>query len=149
MLLFNIKLLKMKKFLIIGLLGFLLSGCGQSTGGDRAAMAEAPANDAKVQVYYFHGKMRCVTCVSLQEVAQQAIMENFADNKDVAFHEIDFSERANAALAEKYEVVFSSLIIANEDEYKDITDQSFAMVLGDPAGLKALIVAETNAFLNK
>lgn len=137
----------MKQILIIGFLGFLLSACGQSAGSEGTASAEALANDAKVQVYYFHGKMRCVTCVTLQEVAQEAIAENFANNKDVAFHEIDFSQSANAALAEKYEVVFSSLIIADENGYKDITDQSFAMVMGDPAGLKALIAAETNAFL--
>ena len=137
----------MKRILIIGFLGFLLSACSQSAGSDNTASAEAIANDAKVQVYYFYGKMRCETCVTLQEVANEAIKENFADNKDVAFHEIDFSKSANAALAEKYEVVFSSLIIADENGYKDITDQSFAMVMGDPAGLKALIAAETNAFL--
>jgi hypothetical protein len=137
----------MKQILIVGFLCFLLSSCGQSAGSDNSSSAEAPANEAKVQVYYFYGKMRCETCITLQEVAHDAIMENFADNKDVAFHEIDFSQGANAALAEKYEVVFSSLIIADENEYKDITDQSFAMVLGDPDGLKALIAAETNEFL--
>lgn len=139
----------MKNTLIVLFLGLLFSGCTQTTGSKGTAITQTLANDAKVQVYYFHGKMRCVTCVSLQEVAQKAIAENFANNKDVAFHEIDFSERANAAIAEKYEVVFSSLIVADENDHKDITDQSFALVMGNPNGLKALIAEEVNTFLNK
>lgn len=145
----------MKQILLIGFLGFLLSGCGPSAQNNNdnnnennnTELAEATANDAKVQVYYFHGKMRCETCITVQKVAHEAIIENFAGNKEVAFHEIDFSESTNEALAEKYEVVFSSLIIADSDGYKDITDQSFAMAKSDPEGLKALIAAETNAFL--
>jgi hypothetical protein len=137
----------MKKILFIGLISILLASCGPSTGGDRHTGGEMAGNDAKVQVYYFHGKMRCVTCVTLQQVAEEAIIENFAGNSDVAFIEVDFSDKANEALAEKYEIVFSSLVIACGDEYKDITDQSFAMVMGNPDGLKALIAQETNSFL--
>ncbi len=146
----------MKQILLIGFLGFLLSGCGPSaqnnndennTENNNTELAEATVNDAKVQVYYFHGKMRCETCINVQKVAHEAILEHFTDNKDVAFHEVDFSQSENEALAEKYEVVFSSLIIADNNGYKDITDQSFAMANSDPEGLKALIAAETNAFL--
>ncbi len=139
----------MNQLSIIGIVILLLAGCTQSPDSGHKVQENLSMNDAKVTVYYFHGKMRCVTCVSLQEVAQEAIAENFANNKDVAFQEIDFSERANAALAEKYEVVFSSLIIADENDYKDITNQSFALVMGNPSGLKDLIAQETNAFLNK
>ncbi len=139
----------MKKLSLIGVLSVLLAACGQTTEGDRAeAASELSLNDAKVHVYYFHGKMRCPTCVTLQEVAQEAIIEYFAGNEDVAFIEVDFSEKANEALAEKYEIFFSSLVIACGDDYKDITDQSFAMVMGNPEGLKALIAQETNSFLN-
>lgn len=139
----------MKKLSFIGLLSLFLAACSQPTGGDSAGGAiDLSMNDAKVHVYYFHGKMRCVTCVTLQEVAQEAVNENFSGNGDVAFIEVDFSEKANEALAEKYEIVFSSLVIACGDQYKDITDQSFALVMGNPEGLIALIAEETNTFLN-
>lgn len=138
----------MKQLFFTGLICLLLAACGQSGGHDRGVMADLPGSDAKVQVYYFHGKQRCITCVSLQKVAEEAVKENFGTNKDVTFVEIDFSEKANEALAEKYEIVFSSLVIASGDAFKDITDESFAMVMRNPNGLKALIVQETNAFLN-
>lgn len=128
---------------------FLFAGCTQSTGSGIDNKAMLPTNDAEVQVYYFYGKMRCETCIALQNVAGEAIAENFANNKDVDFQEVDFSERANAALAEKYEIVFSSLVIANGEEHKDITGEAFAMVMGDPAKLKDFIVQETNAFLSE
>jgi ABC-type glycerol-3-phosphate transport system substrate-binding protein len=140
----------MKNLMIIGLMSFMLFSCGQTTGSSDKSSAEAAemaSNDAKVKVYYFHGKQRCVTCTTAQQVAQEAIVENYSDNPDVVFIEVDVSNPANAKLAEKYEVVFSTLIIAGSNSYKDITDKSFALAMSNPADLKALIVAETNALL--
>lgn len=139
----------MKRLFYFGLISLLMAACGQTGSNQSTSLAELPGSDAKVQVYYFHGKQRCVTCVSVQQVAEEAMAEHFAGNKDVAFVEIDFSEKENEALAEKYEIVFSSLVIADATDYKDITDEAFAMVMGNPEGLKAMIVNETNAFLNK
>ncbi len=139
----------MKPLTIIGVLFFLLAGCSQSTSSDQNNQETLSTTDAKVTVYYFYGQMRCTTCITLQEVAQEAVAENFANNEDVAFQEIDFSEKANAALAEKYEVVFSSLIIADENNYKDISGEAFALVMGEPQKLKELIVQETNAYLSE
>jgi len=139
----------MKQILFSGFICLLLAACGQS-GTDRVTtVAGLPGSDAKVQVYYFHGKQRCVTCVTAQKVAEETIAEHYAGNNEVAFIEVDFSEKANEPLAEKYEIVFSSLVIASGDAYKDITDEAFPMVLRNPDGVKAMIVQETNSFLNK
>ncbi len=141
----------MKNLMILGLLSLVLFSCGQTTGSKETNTEQTTliaSNDAKVKVYYFHGKQRCVTCVTAQQVAEEAIKENFADNPDVAFIEIDVSEPGNEELAEKYEAVFSTLIIANDSQYKDVTKECFALAKGNPADLKALIVKETNAFLS-
>jgi hypothetical protein len=138
----------MKKLLIPGLLCLLLAACNQSPDNSNNNTEMAAVNEAQVNVYYFYGRQRCVTCITLQEVAKDAIMSNFEGNQDVAFHEIDFSQRENGALADKYEIVFSSLIIANNEAHKDLTDEAFAMVMSNPEGLKSLIINETNQFLN-
>jgi len=140
----------MKKIMILGLLGLVLFSCGQTTGSSEKSNAEGvvvASGNAKVKVYYFHGKQRCVTCTTAQQVAHEAVKENFSDNSDVAFVEVDVSDPANAELTEKYEVVFSTLIIAGNNSHKDITDKSFALAIRNPEDLKALIVAETNALL--
>lgn len=139
----------MKRFFYLGLISILLASCGQTGSDQSAGVTELTGSDARVQVYYFHGKQRCVTCVTVQQVAEEAMTEHFAGNKDVAFIEVDFSEKANEALAEKYEIVFSSLVIADATDYKDITDEAFAMVMGNPQGLKDMIARETIAFLSK
>ncbi len=138
----------MNRLLMYGAMFFLLASCGQSGSSGSKTVAELPGSEAKVQVYYFHGKQRCVTCTTVQTVAEEAMAEHFSDNKDVAFIEVDFSEKANEALAEKYEIVFSSLVIACGDDYKDITDEAFALAIRNPDGLKSLIARETNTFLN-
>ena len=138
----------MKKLLIPGLLYLLLVACNQSPNGSNGNTEFAAVNEAKVNVYYFYGRQRCITCNTLQEVAKDAIMSNFEGNRDVAFLEIDFSKRENGALADKYEIVFSSLVIASGNSHKDITDEAFAMVMSNPEGLKSLIVNETIQFLN-
>lgn len=139
----------MKKLFYSGLICMFMLACGQ-TGTDKSSdVADLSESGAKVHVYYFHGKQRCTTCLTVQQVAEEAMAEHFSGNKNVAFVEVDFSEAANAALAEKYEIVFSSLVIADETDYKDITGDAFAMAIGNPEGLKDLIAFETNAFLSK
>ncbi len=138
----------MKILSIAGILCLLLVACNQTPDSSNGNTEVTSLTEAKVNVYYFYGRQRCVTCVTLQEVAKDAIMSNFEGNRDVAFLEIDFSKRENGALADKYEVAFSSLIIANDNIHKDLSDNAFAMVMFDPEGLKSLIVDETNQFLN-
>jgi hypothetical protein len=140
----------MKKFMILGLLSLALLSCNQtaSKNDNNVQTAQLADQDAKVKVYYFHGKQRCVTCLTAQQVAEEAVKENFSDNPDVAFIEIDVSEPGNEELAEKYEAVFSTLIIANASQYKNVTEECFALAKSNPADLKALIVKETNAFLS-
>ena len=139
----------MKKLSHALILLLLMAACGQTGTERNTTLAELPGSDAKVKVYYFHGKQRCVTCVTAQQVAQEAVEEHFAGNSDVAFIDVDFSEKANEALADKYEIVFSSIVIASDEAFKDITDESFAMVMRNPDGVKALIAKEANALLSK
>ena len=118
----------------------------QSTDG-KTANAELSKPDTKVTVYYFHGRQRCPGCVAVQEISKKAYDGFFADNQDVRFMEVDFSRRENYDLAEKYEVVFSSLIIATEDGFLDLTQDAFAYANTNPAELEKLIVSETENLL--
>jgi len=98
-------------------------------------------------VYYFHSKQRCKTCLAIQDVAAQTIAENFAENADVKFVELDFTENTNEAIANKYEVAGSSLIIVSGDTQKNLTSDAFANALRNPEVLKETIVAEVKKHL--
>ena len=80
-------------------------------------------------------------------MAEQTITENFANNADVKFVELDYTESANETIANKYEVAGSSLIIVGGDTQKNLTSQAFANALKSPEVLKETIIAEVNKHL--
>lgn len=137
-------------FLSLAALTMLMASCEGSTEKKSTETTKVEvAETAKVTVYYFHGKQRCKTCIGIQNVAQEAIAETYGDIDDVVFIEVDFSEKANAALADKYEVAYSSLIVASGNEHTNLTDFAFANVNSNPEELKETLVAEVNSFLNQ
>jgi hypothetical protein len=137
-------------FLSLATLAMGMVSCGGSTEKKSTETAKIEvAETAKVTVYYFHGKQRCKTCISVQKVAEEAISEKFGGNDEVKFVEVDFSESANAALADKYEISFSSLVVATDAEHIDITEFAFANALSNPDALKETLTSEVNNFLTK
>lgn len=141
----------MKRITLIvssALLAFGMLACGGSTENKSTETATVEvAETAKVIVYYFHGKQRCKTCLAIQDVAEKAIAENFTDNSDVKFLELDYSDKANESVAEKYEVANSSLFVVSGDEFVNLTDIAFANALRNPENLRETLVAEVNNFL--
>jgi hypothetical protein len=137
-------------FLSLATLAMGMVSCGGSTEKKSTETAKVEvAETAKVTVYYFHGKQRCKTCIGVQKVAEEAISEKFGGNDEVKFVEVDFSESANAALADKYEISFSSLVVATDAEHIDITEFAFANALSNPDTLKETLTSEVNIFLTK
>ena len=131
-------------------LAFTALNCGGSSEKEAKENTKVEAiAEGDVVVYYFHGKQRCRTCVGIQNVSNEAIAEAFTDNSNVKFVEIDFSERANAELADKYEIAFSSLVVATKTEHINLTEYAFANVNSNPDALKEALVGEVNKYLNK
>ena len=135
-------------FLSVAAMAIIMMSCGGSTEKKSTETAKVEvAETAKVMVYYFHSKQRCKTCLAIQKVAEQTITENFANNADVKFVELDYTESANETIANKYEVAGSSLIIVGGDTQKNLTSQAFANALKSPEVLKETIIAEVNKHL--
>ena len=97
-----------------------------------------------VNVFYFHGKQRCKTCVAVGDVARETVEKNFADNEEVHFIEINTSEKNYEDLCEKYEVTWNALIISKGENFVEITDQAFATAIDNPQALENLIKEEIN-----
>jgi len=136
----------MKRVTLFLILIAILTGCGQS--GKKTENA-ASIDETAVNVFYFHGKQRCKTCIAVGDVAKQTVEMAFTDNDKVIFTEINTSEKKYETLCEKYEVSWNALIIAFGDNYIDITDQAFATAVGNPQALENLIKNEVNNRLSK
>jgi len=144
----------MKKSILIGIFAVLLVACGgnaqkkneQTAGTDTETKAQV-ADASVVNVYYFHGKQRCKTCMAVEKVAKETIEKAYADNKNVRFIEVNTEDKANAKLVEKYEITWNALIVDKGDNHIDITKEGFANAVNSPDVLTELIKKEVNARL--
>lgn len=135
---------------IIGLiLSFtcLLSACG---GGDsqKNEQTQTTVSDtarAPIEILYFYGKQRCVTCRLIEQVVveltQNELREEIASGQ-VHFRAIDWTQET--ALAERYEVAWSSLIIDCNGEITNLTEKAFTYARQQPDKLKEEILKLCN-----
>lgn len=137
----------MKKSILIAIMTVFVLSCGGKNNKQSNADSNPPVANI-VNVYYFHGKQRCKTCIAVEEVTQKTIESNYKDNNRVKFIEVNTGNKENKALVEKYEITWNALIIASDTEYIDITNQGFANAVNNPDVLSSLIVTEVDKRLN-
>ena len=140
----------MKKILFLTVIALVsLTACGQNRGNraneSASAQTTAQVNQADVvNVYYFHGKQRCKTCIAVGDVSEKTIKDAYANNPNVKFIEVKTHEEQNKVLGEKYEVTWNALIIAKGDNSIEITQQAFANAINSPEKLTDLIKTEVD-----
>ena len=104
----------------------------------------------RVEVRYFHGKQRCITCRSIEKCAKEVLDESFASqqkSKKISMKVIDFSTEQGKPVAADHKVSFSSLFIVKIDKYgketrTDLTRQGFQYAKRNPAEFKKIVKEE-------
>lgn len=97
----------------------------------------------RVEILYFHGKQRCATCMAIEKSAREVVETQFADelkNGTIVFKTIDISKAENEAVAEKYEVTWSSLFLSRwrngKESYENLSKYAFANARTAPDSFK-------------
>lgn len=92
--------------------------------------------------------------MAIEKNAKEAIEEQFADelkNGTVVFKTIDISEPENEAVADKYEVTWSSLFICNwkdgKETYENLTEYAFANARTAPDTFKSGVIEKVKTLL--
>lgn len=141
-----------KCVLILSLAALIFSCGGNGQAGKQTATAsdstKANVDASMVNVYYFHGKQRCKTCLAVGELAKQTVESAYAGNGKVRFTEIDTSEKQFEDLVQKYEVSWNALIVVKGDASIDLTETAFANALEHPEVLSNLLKDEISKRLN-
>ena len=111
----NVKLKAMKNVLLILTLCVGMVAC---SGGKTKSVAENQQTKKDVvEVLYFHGAQRCATCMAIEkntkELLEAAYSEQLKSGK-LVFSSVDITKEE--ALAERYEVSWSSLILVDYDK---------------------------------
>lgn len=104
----------------------------------RPAAATTRPADSKVIAYYFHRKLRCPTCLRIEELSKQAVETGFAGEMSlgtVEWRSVNIDEKANAHFEKDYRLQFQSLVLVKMAGGKRIEWQNLEKVwdlVGDP-----------------
>lgn len=97
----------------------------------------------RVEVMYFHGKQRCITCRSIEQQVREVLAESFGEAVKagkVVFREVDISDEEGEKVADRYEVSWSSLFVnrwkGGQEIRHNMTDFAFGKAVGDAEGFK-------------
>ena len=123
----------MKRFLFLTI-ACLFSICG---------MAQIAA-DTYVEVLYFHGKQRCMTCKSIEEQTKELLTGSLAEavkTGQIVYRTVDISDKEGEKIADRYEVTWSSLFVNRwkdgQEQRNNMTEFAFSKATSDPEGFKA------------
>lgn len=143
----------MQRVIVFMLVSLVMLACGSRSSADTAIVQNQQVKDC-VEVLLFHGKQRCVTCRMIEQGAQALVNAQFAEQVKqgkVVMRVVDFSKKENEALAEKYQVAFSSLILVQHKGGKEKTDNltelAFANARTNPDVFKAELQKRINEAL--
>ncbi|MHC1703283.1 MAG: nitrophenyl compound nitroreductase subunit ArsF family protein [Tenuifilaceae bacterium] len=133
----------MKKSLLIIALAILsvsFGSCGNTTTqAEEKKSAEVTESVPAIQILYFHGDRRCPTCIKVGEVSLSLFDSKYGKNSFVVYKDVNIDKEENKAIAEKYQVTGSSLMIDVNGEVKNITVDAFKYAKTDPAKLETII----------
>ena len=111
----------MKRTLVLMMVSLILLACGEKSNAVTVKEQSGKVRDF-VEVLYFHGKQRCVTCRSIEQNTKELVESKFQrqmKEEKVVYRVIDISKTENAQIAEKYEVTWSSLFLVQHKNGKE------------------------------
>ncbi len=112
------------------ILSLSLFSCGKKADNAETETATIGMSTDKIEVLYFHGKKRCITCNAIEKLSVEVV--DSIGNQDISIHVIDINTQMGKPIAEKYEVSWSSLIINNKGEAINLTDTGFKYAKNQP-----------------
>ena len=132
----------MRSTLTIMLVSLVMLACGQRTNAETGNEPTKQGKDC-VEVIYFHGKQRCVTCRSIEQHTKDVLNAQYAKQMNagrVVWRVIDISKKENEAIAEKYQVTWSSLFLVNhkngKEQAENLTEFAFGNARSNPEKFK-------------
>lgn len=116
-------------------------------------LAAVPLSEDKVVAQYFHGTMRCVTCIAIETLTREALGSGFSEELrtgKLELRSINVDEPANGHFVEDYQLATRTVVIARfkdgkQGEWKRL-DQVWQLVKDKEAFIN-YIQAETRTLL--
>ena len=147
----------MKKILIFSFMVVLVAtifSCGNSTDKKtdkkENVISKTEISDNTIQAYYFHGSIRCHTCVSVDKNTEQYLKDLFPvkmDKGEIIFKSINIDENEMPDLVKKYQIYGQTLLFIKGNTVINLTDDAFKYVTTNPEKWKQIIEKRINDLL--
>lgn len=134
----------MRYLLLLVAVVFTLFSCGNGSSKKVQSTVETKQVDG-VEVLYFHGKQRCITCSAIEKLTKEVV--DSLKNDRVVMKIIDLSKSENEAMVNKYEVTWSSLILDRGGKVENLTEMGFGYAKSNPMEFKAKLLESINKML--
>ena len=140
--------------LLIATLVFISCGNGSKKKTGEYKAEEIQSN--RIEVLYFHGAQRCITCRAI-ETNTVALLDGLYSNEKadgkIIYKVIDISKKENEAIADKYEVTWSSLFVNGwkdgKENVNNMTEFSFSNAKNTPDKFKEGIKSKIDELLKQ
>jgi len=122
----------MKTIALLVLALAVLTGCSDAPGKPEAKQPPAAhavpvavdhvAGTTQVIAYYFHGTVRCETCLKIEKQAYELIMSRFAPelaSERLVFKPVNYDKPENAHFSKDYNLPCPSLVLVRQKGGKD------------------------------
>lgn len=142
----------MKNVLLILTLCVGMVAC---SGGKTKSVAENQQTKIDVvEVLYFHGAQRCATCMAIEKNTKALVESAYAEplkSGKLVFRSVDITK--DEALAERYKISWSSLILVDYDKSgkesaTNLTEFAFGNARNAPDKFKAGLSKRITEMLN-
>ena len=125
----------------------MLLACGNSVAKntdkqDTVSVEKDSIPENTIQVYYFHGSIRCHTCVAVDENTHRYLKELFpekVEKGEIIFQSINIDENERPDLVKKYQIYGQTLLFIRGGTVIDVTDDAFKYVTTNPEKWKKIV----------
>jgi len=91
----------------------------------------------QVEAYYFHNKIRCTTCKTVEAKAKSNLKELYGDK--VNFQALNLEEKSTEPIAQKLKVSGQTLLVVKGNKQVNLTNEGFLYAVNDPAKFRKII----------
>lgn len=134
----------MKHIVLLFILAFTLFSCKDDTSKKTQTTVETKQTDC-VEILYFHGKKRCVSCNAIERLTKELV--DSLNNDKILMKVIDISQKENEIIADKYEITWSSLVLDCNGKVENLTDMGFNYAKNQPELFKQKLLERLTKIL--
>lgn len=142
----------MKASVILSIFNFLIifSSCSSKPVSNVSDSIVPSNNPDKIEVYYFHFTMRCVTCLTLEAKTKEFVEALYPTHVRaglITFQALNLDEESTKTVAKRLGVMGQTFLIFKGDKKVDITTEGFLYSMIKPDKFREIINEKIDGLL--